>query len=322
MNSKVYNWGILGAGHISEKFVAGLKTLENASCYAVAARDLNKAENFAVQNGIQKAYGSYKEMLADDNVDVVYVGTINTLHFEHVMMCLEAGKHVLCEKPFASNYEQVILMTDKAKEKGLFLMEALWSRFLPSVNKFKNILESGKVGEPALLRADFGFKAEYKETSRLFDQKQGGGSVPDIGIYPLFLSLFLFGYPMEIKVLSEQAPTGVDMTTAVILKHRNGVISQLTSTFACNLDTEATIYGTNGKCTLKRMFHMPTDLEIVTPENKSCESFEIKCNGYEFEAEEVMQCLDNGLIESPKLTHDFSKKLIKLIDEVLEKCKL
>jgi predicted dehydrogenase len=312
-----YRWAILGAGHIAEKFSESLKVCQQAELYAVASRSLDKAENFRKDFGFKKAYGSYEEMLADPSVDIVYIATPNNLHFEHTMMSLNAGKAVLCEKPFGLNKSQVDQMIRKAQEKKLFLMEALWSRFLPSILKVKKEIEAGRIGTPKVLQAEFGFKAEYNENSRLFNPSLGGGSVFDIGIYPLFLSLYLFGYPTEIKAISIPAPTGTDMTTSMLLKHKNGEISNLTSSFALRMETDARIYGEKGYLKLHRMFHMPTKLVCkIGDEDETELPIHWVGNGYNYEALEVMKCLDEGRTESRELPFSFSEDLISLIDKV------
>ena len=154
---KKYNWGIIGAGHIAQKFAIGLLSLENAVCYAVASRSIDKSKRFAKDNDFAKAYGSYIELLEDNNVDIVYIATPNSFHYEHVMMSLRAGKHVLCEKPFASNIQQAKEMFNEAKNNNLFLMEALGSSFLPSIINFNELDCCGAIGEATLLQADFGF---------------------------------------------------------------------------------------------------------------------------------------------------------------------
>ena len=320
---KKYNWGIIGAAHIAEKFAEGLKELPEAVCYAIASRSQEKAETFRKENGFEKAYGSYEAMLEDPLVDIVYIATPNNLHFEHTIMSLEAGKAVLCEKPFASNLSQVEQMIQKAKEKKLFLMEALWSRFLPSILAFKQQVQEGAIGKPLLLEADFGFKANYHPQSRVFDPELGGGSVPDIGIYPLWLALYLFGKPESVQVTSVAAPTGTDMTTSILLKHAGGEISVLTSSFAMHLDSEAKLFGENGSLRLCRMFHIPTKLMIRKEYNEEQEIPVISVgNGYNYEAKEVMECLNRGETESQGMPLSFSLDLIRLLDEVGEKAKL
>jgi predicted dehydrogenase len=317
---KKYNWGILGAGRIAHKFVNGLKELPNVARYAVAARDWERAKSFREQHGFEKAFDSYQEMLSDPNLDIVYIATINNLHFEHTMMCLDAGKAVLCEKPFASNLEQVEQMINKAKEKNIFLMEALWSRFLPSIMQFKTEMENGSIGKPLLLQCDFGFIAPFDPHRRLYDPVLGGGSIPDIGIYPIFVAMFLFGYPTDIKAVSVPAPTGTDWTTSILLKHKGKEISMLTSSFEMNLSNEARLYGDGGTLKLHFMFHMPTKLTLDRNERRELEiPVHSVGNGYNYEAAEVMNCLDKGLTESPNMSWQFSLDLMRVLEEVARK---
>jgi len=317
---KKYNWGVLGAARIANKFVNGLKELPNAVCYAVASRSSEKAESFREQHGFEKAYNSYQEMLADSNLDIVYIATTNNLHFEHTMMCLEAGKSVLCEKPFASNLAQVAQMIEKAKEKNVFLMEALWSRFLPTMIQLKTEVENGSIGKPMLLQCDFGFISPFDPNSRLYDPKLGGGSIPDIGIYPIFLSLYLFGYPVDIKVMSVPAPTGTDWTTSILFKHKQKEISMLTSSFEMHLSNEARLYGDGGTLKLHRMFHMLTKLTLDRNERRDLEiPIDAVGNGYNYEAAEVMNCINKGLLESPEMSWQFSLDLMRLLEEVSRK---
>ena len=321
--SKKYRWGIIGAARIAEKFAEGLKELPDAICYAIASRSQEKAEIFRAKNGFEKAYGSYEAMLEDPLVDIVYIATPNNLHFENTMMSLEAGKAVLCEKPFASNLLQVEQMIQKAKEKNLFLMEALWSRFLPSVQSFKQQMQDGAIGKPLLLEVDFGIQPKYDPQSRMFNPELGGGSVPDIGIYPLFLALYLFGKPKSVQVTSVAAPTGTDMTTSILLKHAGDEISVLTSSFAMRLDTEAKLFGENGSLRLCRMFHIPTKLMVRKGDDEEQEiAVNLIGNGYNYEAQEVMDCLNRGETESQGMPLSFSLDLIRLLDEVGEKARL
>ena len=312
-----YNWAVLGAARIAHKFVIGLKELSNAHCYAIAARSFERAESFRAEHGLEKAYGSYEEMLADPKIDIVYIATTNNVHFEHVMMCLEAGKAVLCEKPFASNLQQVEQMIAKAKEKKVFLMEALWSRFLPSMIQLKAEKEKGTVGTPSLLQCDFGFISPFDPYNRVYNPELGGGSIPDIGIYPIFTALYLFGYPTEIKVTSVPSPTGTDWTTSILFKHKGSEMSMLTSSFKMLLDNEACLYGENGRLKLHNMFHMLTRLSFKRNDGHETDiHIDSIGNGYNYEAAEVMSCLDRGELESAKMSWQFSINLMRLLDEV------
>lgn len=320
--SKKYRWAILGAGHIAEKFAEGLAACPQAVRYAVASRQKERAVAFGRRFGFDKAYGSYEEMLADEAVDIVYIATPNNLHYEHTMLSLAAGKAVLCEKPFALNAGEVRAMAAFARSKKLFLMEALWSRFLPTINRLKSEMESGRLGEPRLLQAEFGFKAKYDPDNRLFSHSLGGGAVFDIGIYPLFLAVYLFGKPVSVEVVSVAAPTGTDMTTALLLKHAGGEVSVLTATFAVRMECDAKLYMTDGCLRLHRMFHMPTKLTSACGDDEPVEiEVETLSNGYNYEAAEVMACLENNLAESPLWSLDSSVELMELIDLVNEKAR-
>ena len=318
--SKMYKWGILGAARIAGKFAEGLKILPNAERYIVASRSQERAEAFKEKYGFAKAFGSYEEMLADPELDVVYIATTNNLHFEHTMMCLEAGKAVLCEKPFASGLSQVEQMVNKAREKNVFLMEALWSRFIPSMIQFKEQVDNGAIGKPLLLQCNFGFISPFDPYNRIYAPELGGGSIPDIGIYPVFTAMYLFGKPESIKVMSVPAPTGTDWTTSVLLKHKNKEISMLTSSFEMILDNEARVYGEGGYLKLHSMFHMPARLTLHTNDGRETEiPVNLEGNGYNCEAAEVMSCLDRGLIESPCLPHAFSLELMQILEETSRK---
>jgi len=317
----VYRWGIIGAGSISAKFAEGLKSSPKAECYAVASRDLSKAEAFASKNGIMKAYGSYEAMLDDPDVDIVYIATPNNLHYENTLAALSAGKNVLCEKPFALNSKELSEMIDLARRKKLFLMEALWSRFLPSIIKTKELIESGQLGKAHIVQADFGFFSQYNPEGRLYNPSLGGGSLLDIGIYPVFLSLFLFGYPDEISVLSVKSPTGTDNTNGILFSYNDGKVASLMSSFAVNLDTEARIYCDKGKITIHRMFHCPTSVTVSEGSNTQKLPIDFSGNGYNYEADEVMRCLDLGLTESPIWSLTSSIELMKLLDEIRLKFK-
>ena len=318
--NKTYKWGILGAARIAGKFAEGLKILPNAERYAIASRSQERAEAFKEKHGFEKAFGSYEEMLADPELDIVYIATTNNLHFEHTMLCLEAGKAVLCEKPFASNLSQVEQMVSKAREKNVFLMEALWSRFIPSMIQFKELVENGAIKRPLLLQCDFGFISAFDPYNRIYDLALGGGSIPDIGIYPIFTAIYLFGKPESIEVMSVPAPTGADWTSSVLFKHKKKEISMLTSSFEMILNNEARVYGEGGYLKLHSMFHMPTRLTLRTNDGRETEiPLNLSGNGYNYEAAEVMDCLDKGLIESPGLPHAFSIELMQVLDEVSRK---
>lgn len=314
---KTHKWGILAPGKIAEKFAADLLLAENSVLQAAASRSIDKAEKFAKKYKAASFYGSYEELTKDPDVEIVYIASPHSFHFEHTMMCLEAGKHVLCEKPLALNYRQAKQMADKAKEKGLFLSEALWTRYIPATEKFLDILQSGKLGKPQLIKADFGFKAEYNPEHRLFNKKPGGGSLLDIGIYPVMLAQMVFGKPKEIKATARFAETGTDTTCSMLFRHAGGEDSILDSNLLVDTATEAWIYGEKAALKMHPRFHHSQKLSLYE-NHREIENFEInyRGNGYVHEIEETAACLSKGQTENPKLNLNFSLDLIETLDRV------
>ena len=316
-------WGILAPGHIARGFVAGLKVLDQAELYAVASRDYSKAANFAKEFGFQKAYGNYEELANDPEVDVIYIATPHHLHFENTMMCLKKGKAVLCEKPFSINSLQLTKLVETARENKVFLMEAMWTRFLPGIQKTVELIQEGKIGSIKMLNADFGFKAIYNPESRLFNPFLGGGSLLDIGIYPVFLSLLLLGYPKERQAVAVKAPTGVDESLSMSFSYNNGALASLHCTFTTHTTTDANIYGDKGKIQIKHQWFRPANIVVSRHDDNSEELlFPAAANGYEYEAQEVMNCLREGRHESKIWNLDHSLQLMKLLDSIREKCNI
>ena len=216
-----YNWGILGVGNISHKFVKGLRDSLGANCYCVASRSKQKAREFADHYHIPVYYGSYEELAKDPSVQVVYIATIHPLHCENTILCLEHKKAVLCEKPFAMNTREAKRMIASAQKNNTFLMEALWTKFLPSIHKVKELIETKAVGEPIAIKADFGFNRPFDSNHRFFIPELGGSSLLEIGIYPVFLSLLLFGVPDHYSAHSVKSPTGTDITTGIFFSRNS-----------------------------------------------------------------------------------------------------
>ena len=227
--SKKYNWAILGCGKIAKKFATELKVLPNANLYAASARSLQKATEFANELGFEKAYGSYEEMVNDPNVDAVYIATPHNYHLEHTLLCLNHKKAVLCEKPFAINTKEVNQMIAASKANNTFLMEAFWVRFKPKFNKVVEIIANEDLGKLKLLKSDFFFKADFNPESRLFNLNLRGGSLLDIGIYPVFTSLMLLGKPVQIKAIPQFCQTGAEMSITILLTYANGALAILNS---------------------------------------------------------------------------------------------
>ena len=311
-----YNWGIIGTGNISHKFAQGLRDARGANLCCVASRSKQKAKTFAELHHIPRFYGSYEELANDPSVHIVYIGTPHSLHCDNTLLCLKHKKAVLCEKPFALTTEQAKRMIISARKNNTFLMEALWTNFLPSIQKVKEILSAKVVGEPRALKADFGIFRPFEKDHRYFIPELGGGSIFEIGIYPIFLSLLLFGFPDQFSTHSVKSPTGTDLTTGIFLSWKSGQFAQITSSFSVELDTEAVIHCTKGKITLHKKFHMPTKLSVTENDKTREIPLTWKGNGYNYEAEEVMRALSNNQIESPSLTHEFSLTLMYLLETI------
>jgi predicted dehydrogenase len=321
--SKTIKWGILGAGKIAAKFASDLNKTNGCELIAIASSSLERAQQFALIHNPKHAFGSYEELFSAD-LDVVYVATPHTFHKEHTLLCLKNRVGVLCEKPFAMDEAEVNEMISMAKTKNVFLMEAMWTRFLPSILKVQSWIEEGKIGKIKTIHADFGFKAVFDEKSRLFNPSLGGGAFLDIGIYPAFLSLFLLGYPSKIMAASIFAETGTDETTSFIYQYDNQTTAVLNCSVAAHTDCEARIYGDIGSIRIHGRFHEAKLLTLYTLEGVEVETLEFPRDtvGYNYEIEEVNQCLRNNLIESPNWSLADSNRLIHLLDKTREIAKI
>ena len=314
------NWGILACGRIARKFAADLQFVEGGNLYAVASRDLSRAKEFANEFPAHKTYGSHLELVQDPEVDVIYIASPHAMHPEHTTLCLEHGKHVLCEKAFALNYNDALAMVNLARSKKLFLMEALWSRFLPHYIKVREMISEGMIGEIKGVIANFGFKSTQTEEGRHFNPSLGGGSLLDIGIYNVFFAQSILGLPDNILSSMNKSSTGVDEQCSIIMKYDDGKMATLFSSFAANLETDADIFGTKGRIRLTNRFYEPTATIQYYPEqiDSRREIFIEKEPGwgYQHEIRHVHQCLEAGLTESPMHSLNDTLSLMKTLDAV------
>jgi len=314
---KTYNWGILGTGWIAKKMTDALPFVPNAKLYAVASRNKATADAYAKEHNIKKAYGSYEELVNDPAIDVVYVATPHNLHYENTILALEHGKNVLCEKPFAVNGREVRGMIAKAREKNLFLMEALWSRFLPNVIKAKEIIDSGQIGKVNLLAADFGLGLPFDPNHRLFNKQLIGGSLLDLGIYPLFLALYLLGKPKSMKAIAGMGITNVDYNCSFTLGYENDCMATMYSSCIAQTDVVATIYGEKGKIVFDKWWFTPVPIHLFDADGKEISvKLDFIGNGYNYEASEVVKCLENGKKQSDLMSWDDSLQLIDMLDAI------
>ncbi|WP_303315690.1 Gfo/Idh/MocA family oxidoreductase [Flavivirga abyssicola] len=316
MTSKTINWGIIGLGNIANKFAQDLLTIEDAQLYAVASRSQEKADTFASKYNVTKAYDSYEALVKDSNIDAVYIATPHALHKENTLLCLEHGIAVLCEKPFAMNAEEVNTMISKAKEKNVLLMEALWTYFLPHYQYVLKELENKTYGNILKLEADFGFYRDFDDTSRLFRKSLGGGSLLDIGIYPIFAALSTLGIPQNIKASASFFENGADSSCQMVFNYDNDVTAHLKSTLLEETPTEAIFYCENGTIKINSGFFMPTTVTLISDDNEEIIDFGYKTIGYNYEILHFNNLLREGNVESNIMTFEFSKQLIKLLDDV------
>jgi predicted dehydrogenase len=316
-------WGILGCGKIARKFAADLKLVKEAELVAVGTREQSTADVFVKDFPAKYAHSSYEALVNNPEVDVIYVATPHGLHHEHVMLCLKHRKAVLCEKAFAINFRQAKEMIDFAKAQNTFIMEAFWTRLLPPYLKMKELVAAGKVGNIKYLNAEFGFRPTPPFAPRIYDPALGGGSLLDIGIYPVFLALDVLGRPDEIEAVMIPATTGVDDQCAIRFRYNNGAIAHLFSSFASNLATGADIAGDIGRVRFTHRFHGPTtQLEYYsgTVDTREIISFDqAKGNGYEYEAQHVNECLRANLTESPVITHQHTLLMMQTLDAIRAK---
>jgi predicted dehydrogenase len=317
---KTYHWGIVGLGWIAEKFAEGLQVLPDAQLIAVASRTQRKADEFAGRFGAKHAYGNYTEILADKDIDIIYIATPHTLHCENTLMCLEEGFPVLCEKPFAINSSEVKKMIAKSQEKGILLMEALWTAFLPSIKKVKEIINEGLIGKVELIRADFGILADNDPYKRWFNMELGGGSLLDVGIYPAYLALEILGRPAKIKALASVGSTGVDENCGFVFQYQGGEIASLYSSIIAKTGIDAVITGNKGNIHIHSNFFMPTTVSLMLNNTIKDITPEYTGNGYNYEAAEAMKCLEKGLTESISMNHDKSMLLMEILDGIRKEC--
>ncbi|GIP59798.1 Gfo/Idh/MocA family oxidoreductase [Paenibacillus woosongensis] len=314
---KTIRWGIMGTGWIAEKFAADLTHVSNGEGMAVGSRTLNSANQFAAKFNIPRAYGSYEELVSDPEIDAIYVATPHPFHRDNVITALSGGKAVLCEKPFTVNSRELEEIIALAKEKRLFLMEAMWTRFLPPIIQVRQWLEEGRIGEIKLLKAEFGFRSDWNPSGRLLNPELGGGALLDAGIYPVSFASMIFGpNPEQVWSTAHIGETGVDEHFSILLDYGQGRSASLHGAVRLALTNEAYIYGTEGS------IHIPSFLNATKAvlHVNGQEPVEVKDDrtavGYAFEAEEVGRCLLAGETESSAITLAESLGIMQLLDQL------
>jgi predicted dehydrogenase len=315
-------WGIIGLGGIAHKFANDLNLVASAEITAVASRDIKKAVEFSKQFGSKHAFGSYDELFRCEEVDVIYIATPHTSHYEWSIEAMKRGKHVLCEKPMGMNVAEVTKMITVANENNVFLMEGLWSRFNPTVQKVKSLVDDGSIGELHYLHADFAFYALNRpEEGRLLNPNLGGGSLLDIGIYPIFLSYLLLGKPERIQSSSKFYKTGVEIQTSMIFDYPQAQ-AILYSGYNSGSKMEAEISGSNGTIFIDSQWHAAQGYSVKRDDELGRFELPKLGNGYTYEIEEVNSCLRSGKLQSDLWSHQNSMDLAQLLQDIRSQNKI
>lgn len=311
-------WGILGTGAMAQRFVEGLKVLPDTEVAAVASRYSQTANIFADTYNIPIRHDSYAALAHDQRVDAVYIATPNTLHKDHTILCLQAGKPVLCEKPFAVNSAEAAEMVSTARLKGCLLMEAMWMRFVPAFCQVRTWLNAGEIGDVRMVQADFGFRASDEDAARWLAADLAGGALMFVGIYPVsFASLAFSMEPQRVAALAQHAANGIDEQTGMILQYDNGGLAVL----ACAVRTKSprfgAILGTKGMIRLHEPFYYSPAVTLAIPGREPVtQSFSIEGDGYHYEAAAFMASLRNGERENPLMPLDESVSIMQTMDRL------
>lgn len=317
MMDQPITWGILGTGDIARQMAEDLRLVPGAELRAVASRSQDRAYAFADTHEIPVRYGDYESLVRDPAIDVVYIATPHPRHCADTLLCLEHGKHVLCEKPLAMNAAQAARMVDAARTHGLFLMEALWTAFFPAIRKVRETIAAGTIGNVRLVVADFSYRATAGPESRLFNLELGGGALLDIGIYTVVLADMVYGQePERIQASWSPAETGVDESAAMILDFGDGRRALLSTSLAHDAPQEALIAGENGVIRIPHRFSQPDAWSLDTGGGPAITTFERTGYGYHLEAREVTECVRQGRFESPIVPHAMSLRIARTLDRI------
>lgn len=316
----VCNWGIIGPGNIAHKFAQGMQSVPNAVLYAVASSSLERAQAFALQYSAHKTYGAYIDLVTDPQVDIVYIATTNNFHYDHVKLCLQHKKACVCEKPFTMNSAQLLELVDFAKKQQVFLMEALWTMFMPSVSMVKQKIDNKTIGKITHAHIDFGFEVPYDEHKRIFSPQLGGGALLDIGLYPVFLTLYIFGEPLKVEATMQKTELGIDVHNSIDFIYPHNVTVHLEASFIQNLPCEAIFTGTQGEIRMHRMWHCPCTISQTVHAETHDITPKYTGNGYNYEIQEAQNCIVNNMMQSSIMPHSFSVLLMRYLDKIYTIC--
>lgn len=310
------NISILGAGSIAGIMATTLQPLKDVTCYAVASRDKDRAQVFADKYGFIRAYGSYKDMLEDPDVELVYIATPHSHHYEHIRMCLDHGKHVLCEKAFTANAKQAEEVLRLAESKGLLLTEAMWIRYMPMAKKIAEVVASGIIGRPTSLSANLGYPLEHSE--RMVKPQLAGGALLDLGVYVLNFATMVFGNDIErIAANCVRYRSGVDAQETIMLTYRDGRMATLYATMLAQTDRRGLINGTNGYIEIDNINNFEA-MRVYNLERRVVAEYAapMQVTGYEYEVMSTIKAIREGQIECPEMTHYDTLYIMQLMDNI------
>jgi len=309
--------GILGTGNMAHNFASGLRHADNVELVAVASRDRQSAQRFSDEFELASHYSSYQSLADCADIQLVYIATPHSCHLENSLMCLEAGKAVLCEKPFAINAIEAGIMIAKAREKQLFLMEAMWTRYIPAIVKLRELLAENIIGNVQLMIAGGAFMPAYDPDAYLFRPDLGGGVLLDAGVYLVSLASMLFGAPVSIQAAGELGKSGVDEHDAVLLHHGAGALASLFVSLRASASPEFTLFGAAGRIRVHAPLFAPSRLTIsVTGAEEQTVDLPFSGNGYQFQAMEAARCILAGQNESNVMPLDESLAIMQTMDEI------
>ena len=308
-------FAILGAGNIAIKMADTIAEMKDVEAYAVAARDLDRAQAFADAHGFTKAYGSYEEMLADEGVDLVYVATPHSHHFKHAKMCLEAGKNVLCEKSFTVTADQARELFALAEEKKLLITEAIWTRYMPSRKMIDDIIASGVIGEVTSLSANLSYP--LFESKRIWDPKLAGGALLDVGVYPINFARMVFGDTLKEVKSTAVFKNGVDMTDSIVMNFEGDKVATLQSSVCAASDRVGGIFGTKGYIEVQNI-NNPEKITVYGADYKEAAVYlpPKQISGYEYEVEACARAIAKGELECLEMPHEETIKVMEIMDEI------
>jgi len=308
-------WGILGAGGIAATVAADIAASDGSKLAAVGARDGARSAAFAESHGVARSYGSYRELVADPDLDIIYVATTHAQHYEHALLALEAGKPVLVEKSFTLNARQAREVVSTARSHGLFCMEAMWMRFNPLIRETQRLTASGRIGDLVSVRADLSHRFEYDPSHRLFDLGAGGGALLDVGVYPATFAWLFLGRPDAVQATGVLSPTGSDATAAVQWAYHTGQLAQLHASAVCESPYGALVTGTQGWISVETPIHRPGAIIVHTSDGEVVLTDDLRGNGYGPQVAEVERCLRAGELESPHVPLDDTVAILETLDE-------